>query len=158
METTLGIDYQAVVADLKRRRDDLDRVITGIEQLLGFLAIPGGADAVAMSTLAASPPMPPKDATNIREDTFFGMNIVSASQKYLEMRKKPATPVEIANALAQGGLTSQSERLHNTVNSVLNRNFHSTSPIFAKVKRGTWGLRSWYPNYRPAKDDSKAED
>jgi hypothetical protein len=156
METTPEIDYVALLAALKKKREDLNTAIFGIEQLLGLPSSSGG-DAVGVPTVATSASGVPRD-TQIQEDTFFGMNIVSASQKYLAMRKKPASPVEIAKALAEGGLTSQSERLHNTVNAVLNRNAQSTSPIFAKVKRGTWGLRSWYPNYRPAKDDDKDEE
>lgn len=152
METTPGIDYQAVLADLKKKREDLDRAIVGVEQLLGLPPSSNG-DASIAPAATLSGPSPINDA-QIREDAFFGMNIVSASQKYLEMRKKPATPVEIATALIAGGLPTRSDRLHNTVNSVLNRNAHSSSPIFAKVKRGTWGLRVWYPNYR----ETKAEE
>lgn len=151
MEPTPEIDYAAILAALKKKRDDLDKAIFGVEQLLGLPTSSGDGDMPASAAIPSENGTP-RDA-RIREDTFFGMNIVSASQKYLEMRKKPATPVEIANALAQGGLPSQSARLHNTVNSVLNRNSRSSSPIFAKVKRGMWGLRVWYPNYREAKTE-----
>lgn len=158
METTPGIDYGAVLSDLKRRRDDLDKAIAVMEQLIG-----AGAPANGGGTTVVTPtPLPLQMAggadLQIREDAFFGMNIVSAAQKYLGMRKKPASPREIASALSAGGLPTQSDRLDNTVNSVLSRNAHGPSPIFAKVKRGTWGLRSWYPNYRSAKDDDKDED
>src|SRR5258706_13233176 len=148
---TPEIDYQAVLADLKRRREHLDTAIAGVEKVLGLPPSSNG-DASVASAAPASGPAPTRDG-QIREDAFFGMNIVSASQKYLEMRKKPATPAEIATALIAGGLTTRSDRLHNTVNSVLNRNAQSSSPIFAKVKRGTWGLRVWYPNYRETKTE-----
>lgn len=158
METATGIDYSAVLADLKKRREDLDKAIALIEQIGGFPS-PGNGVASTESTVV---PINSGAATtrdsSIREDTFFGMNIASAAQKYLEMRKKPATPMEIANALSEGGLPTQSDKLHNTVNSVLNRNANGPSPIFAKVKRGTWGLRAWYPNYRPLKDSPKDEE
>jgi hypothetical protein len=149
VETTPEIDYGAILAALKKKRDDLDKAIFGVEQLLG---LPSGGDTPT-ATATVTPTNGASRETLIRADTFFGMNIASAAQKYLEMQKKPASPVEIATALTAGGMPSQSNRLHNTVNSILNRNSRSSSPIFAKVKRGMWGLRVWYPNYREAKPE-----
>ena len=171
MESAPEIDYSAVLADLKKRRDDLDKAIAGIEQLIGLPAS-SAPDANSAETVdgdkvgkgvriplrgtvkAADSPLP--SSGPIPSDAFFGMSIAQATQKFLTMRKKPATAPEIAEALEQGGLPHQSSRLPNTVNSVLTRNSVGAAPIFAKVKRGTWGLRAWYPNYRPKdeKDDA----
>lgn len=163
------IDYSAVLADLRKRRDDLDRAIAGIEQLIGLPSTSAqGAESAledgdkgegARTPLRgagkpADPPLP--SGGPLPSDAFFGMSISQAAQKFLTIRKKPATAPEIAEALEQGGLPHQSSRLPNTVNSVLTRNSVGASPIFAKVKRGTWGLRAWYPNYRPK--DEKDDD
>lgn len=173
METTPGIDYGAVLADLKKRREDINMAIAAIEQIMRVLGIPippdnldaGSGEGVDHGQ--GFPPPPPNKApgalpaiptgdTHIREDAFFGMSISTAAQKFLSMRKKPATAPEIAAALEQGGYPHQSAKLPNTINSVLSRNSVGAAPIFAKVKRGTWGLRAWYPNYRP-KDDKEGD-
>lgn len=170
MEPGSGVDYSAVLADLKKRRDEIDAVITLLERLYntGGLLTNMLDTAAAPATLVApnpgssassmGPPAPRKEEApgGIPSDAFFGMSISQAAQKFLSMRKKPATAPEIAEALEQGGFPHQSTRLPNTVNSVLTRNSVGTNPIFAKVKRGTWGLRVWYPNYRPK--DEKDDD
>lgn len=143
-----AIDYQAVLADLKKKRDDLDKAITGIETMLGVVITPGTG---SLSFTGQTP------AAEIAPDSFFGMNISTAVQKYLGMQKRPKTTSEIAEALEAGGLPHQSDNFGNTVGSVLTRNAEGATPIFVKVKRGTWALRSWYPNWRPkAKDDETA--
>lgn len=48
METALGIDYVAVLADLKKRREDLDKAIAAIEPLAGLPV-----------RLCSSEPLPP---------------------------------------------------------------------------------------------------
>ena len=173
METAPGINYGAVLADLKKRREDINMAIAAIEQIMWVLGIPippdspdaGSGDGADHGEGLSTPPpskapgaLPaiPTGDTHIREDAFFGMSISTASQKYLAMRKKPATAPEIAAALEAGGFPHQSANLPNTINSVLARNAVGAAPIFAKVKRGTWGLRAWYPNYRP-KDDKDGD-
>lgn len=144
MEPNQGIDYNAVLAELEKKRDDLDKAIVGIKILMGLpTAAPGGG---------ASPPAPAANEADLDSHAFFGMSIPIAAQKYLTIRRKPATAVEMAKALIDGGFPSQSDKFANTVTTAMYRN----RDTFVKVKRGTWGLKAWYPNYR-AKDD-KGED
>ena len=143
----------------KKRRDDLDKAILGVRNLLGLPTAQKGngvsSDVIPLTAAQALSALgDPNSNIVVSTDAYFGMNIVSAVQKYLGHRKKPATAVEIAAALEAGGLPSQSANFSNTVNSVITRNSQGSSPIFAKVKRGLWGLRAWYPNYR-AKDSGK---
>jgi len=136
-----AIDYNAVLADLKKKRDELDKAIAGIEVIIGLAPNSGVQAAQPQPSLAANAPIP--------EDAFFGMSIVEAANKYLQIKKKPQTTKQIAEALEAGGLTNQSGNFGNTVGSVLNRNVASANPIFANISRGTWGLSSWYGNRRP---------
>lgn len=157
METSPTIDYAAVLADLEKRRDDLDKAIAVLKNVIGTLSSAATGNVFPASPAEALSALGnPNSDIVIGTDAFFGMNIVTAAQKYLMARKKPATAAEIAEALEAGGFPHQSASLANTVNSVITRNSQGSSPVFAKVKRGIWGLRAWYPNYRP-KDD-KGED
>src|SRR5258708_33902921 len=103
MESQTVVDYAAVLHDLKKRRDDLDKAISGIEQLMGL-----PVSTVANGDMSSPVSMLAPGDTNISSDAFFGMNIAKAAQKYLSMRKKPATPTEIAAAFEQGGFPHQS--------------------------------------------------
>ena len=134
METE--IDYSAVLADLKRRRDELDKAIVGIEAIIGFG--PMGGNGTAQSAMSIDPAQP------IPTDAFFGLSIVDAVKKFLNMRKRPQSTIDIAAALEAGGLVNQSGEFGNTVGSVLNRNAKSDNPVVIKVSRGMWGLKSWY--------------
>lgn len=150
METNNGvqiIDYNVVLADLKRKRDELNAAIAGIEAMLLGAGAP-------IATPAGASPTP----TTIGPDTFFGMSIAQAAQKYLNMKKRPQTAPEIAAALIEGGLQNQSGKFPNTVGSVLNRNSEGDAPTFVKVSRGTFALRTWYPNYRPKAKGEKDDD
>ena len=154
METTPGIDYQAVLADLEKKRDDLDRAIAGIRLLIGLpqSSSPGPVSEPLIGPSVGPPAPRSSGETRIPSDAFFGMSIPAAAHKFLSMRKRPATSPEIAEALEAGGYPHQSSNLSNTINTALTRN----PDMFAKVKRGTWGLRSWYSNYRP-KDEKDGD-
>jgi len=144
------VDYKVVLADLKRKRDDLDKAIAGIETILGLSV------SVAISGVAATAEV---GTAEVKSDSFFGMSIVQAAQKYLGMMKKPMGTPEISEALAKGGLLNQSENFGNTVGSVLARNAENENGTICRVSRGTWGLRAWYPNFRfKAKNGKEAEE
>lgn len=167
MEPTPTIDYALIIADLKQRRNDLDSVIPLLERLhqsgalrtFQQLGVAAPDSTLPPKGPVVGPPAPPasiaSDGTvEVRSDEFFGMSISGAAQKYLGMKKKPAGTMEIASALERGGYPHQSAKLANTIHTVLTRNSTGANAIFAKVKRGTWGLRSWYGN-RPSSKDAK---
>jgi hypothetical protein len=148
------IDYAAVLADLKAKRADLDVAIAGIERMVGLATAAQGAASIDVT----------QHGSDVEPDSFFGMSIADAAKKFLAMKKKPQTTADIAEALEKGGMTHTSGNWGNTVGSVLNRIDGSTGEI-VRVKRGTWGLASWYPGRkRPEKpkdeggpqDDGKA--
>lgn len=149
METeTNGIDYAAVLADLRAKRAKLDAAITGIETMLGLASESGESLSPAMSGASGG--------TEVKSDSFFGMTIPEAAKKYLAMKKVPKSTVEITQALKSGGIQAGTQgNFGNTVGSVLNRNYTQGGGI-VRIRRGVWGLAEWYPNKprKPTKGQS----
>ena len=133
------IDYNALLIALETKRDDLDKAIAGVKALLGLPAASGNGTPA---------PEAPKSLQALDDHAFFGMSISAAAHKYLSVKKKPATALEMAGALIDGGFASQSDNFGSTITTALYRN----PDTFVKVKRGLWALKAWYPNYRPDKD------
>lgn len=139
-----GIDYAAVLADLKSKRDALDAAIAGIERIVGQ----AGGSAVTGVT-------DPQVSSDVQSDSFFGMSISEAAKKFLAMKKKPQSTQDISGALEQGGMTHTSDNWGNTVGSVLSR-IDAANGEIVRVKRGLWGLAAWYPGRkRPEKQKTE---
>lgn len=123
-----GIDYKAVLADLKARRSALDQAIAAIEAILGEVPtslVNGGSIS-----------------QEIQPDTFVGLNIADATAKYLKMVGRPARTTEtITEALQRGGLNVSRA----SVGTVLLRNHNRNEGEVVRVGRGLWGLAEWYP-------------
>ena len=140
MDMPASVNYNDVLADLKRRRDKLDSAIAGIEAILGMPA------SVTPLKQKLSDTRPDVQPTEIASDMFFGLSIVEGAKKFLALKKRPQSTTDIAAALEQGGMPNQSDNFGNTVGATLARNLTSVSPVFSKVSRGTWGLKEWYGN------------
>lgn len=88
-----------------------------------------------------------KSAQPIRKDLFFGMQLSSAVQKYLQMRGEATDPDEILRVLREGGFTthslgsSEDEQLEN-LTSTLWKN----AKTFHRLPNGAFGLVTWYAN------------
>lgn len=133
------IDYQAVLADLKKRRDDMDRAIAALEMIVA------GQTGSAPGSLV--------DEANIPSDAFFGMTIREAVKKYLGIVKRKKPLHEIVKALEAGGIPHQSKNFYMSVSTSVRRD-----KDIVKVG-GEWGLAGWYGgNARKQKPGkSKAE-
>lgn len=125
--------YDAVLADLKAKRDQIDAAIAALTALAG----------VTSTTSGTNVSMPGK--ATIRPDEFFGMTIVEASKKYLGMMTRPQSGQTITDSLKAGGYLFQSEAPVQTVNSILNRAYNEGGDI-VRVGKGMFGLAKWYPN------------
>jgi len=123
------VDYSAVLADLHRRRDEMDTAIRAIEQIAGQATVGGTGGA---------------EGAEIRSDTFFGMSILDGAKKYLRMTKKPQKQVAIARALKRGGLINQSPNFESTVGTTLRRAQERDGGV-VQTKDKSWGLAEWYP-------------
>ena len=135
-----NVSYEAVLEDLRAKRDRLDAAIQAIEEMMG-LSLEAGTDGGAQRV---------ERPGSVTEDTFLGMSAPSAAEKYLRIAKKPKTTAEIAKALLDGGIHSTSENFTNTVYTALTRN-----KKVIRLGRGKWSLKEWHPG---ARVDAKKKD
>lgn len=134
-ESQIVDPYEAVLADLKAKRDQIDQAIQVIE------AVRAGAPAPASPKSMLSGQI---DAGVDGPGAFLGMTIVDAAKKLLANRRRTLTNAEILAAFKAGGLVLSSVDPLNTVGSVLTRRFNQVGDI-VRMGRGTWGLAEWYP-------------
>jgi hypothetical protein len=140
MSDTPSVDYNAVLADLRAKRDKLDAAIAGIETMLGIRG------------LAEQAQKPEGESGNgggngLGPGAFLGMTIVDAARKFLSVTRRNQRTEEILRALKDGGMVLTSADPINTVGSVLNRNYSQGGEI-VRVERGVWGLAEWHPRLR----------
>jgi hypothetical protein len=150
MCATETIDYEAVLADLRSKRDHLNATIAGIEQLLGVLGttVGGGQGAPNSSGAQGRPASSHGEAEEqlpkeIQSDTFFGLSAVDGAKKYLKIVKQPATMKAMHDALLAGGYLTQSQNFYANLYTAVMRNRD-----FQKVGK-RWGLAEWYQGRRP---------
>jgi hypothetical protein len=149
-EPTLNDPYDAVLSDMRARRDQLDQMITSLESLRAQIAS-GGMPA------PAGTPKPDAINTSTGPGSLLGMSIVDAAKKLLGQKRQPLRNPEFAVLFKAGGLVLNSREPANTIGSVLTRRFAEHGDV-VRVERGTWGLKEWYPNRSFKKDKSEGED
>jgi hypothetical protein len=140
----MNIDYEAVLADLKAKREKLDAAITGIETMLGIKALSSG-------TAGGSHSSPKHEGATLGPGAFLGMTIVDATVKLLKAKRQNQRTEDILTALKAGGLALTSSNPINTVGSVLARDWAQGGDI-VRVDRGVWGLAEWHPRLRKRPD------
>lgn len=148
-DETAGIDpYEAVLADLHAKRDQIDQAIAAIEGLRS------GAPAAQKS---ATPAGNHGGANNGVDGpgALLGLSIAEATKKLLAAKRQPLKNPDIATLFKAGGLVLNSKDWVNTIGAVLTRRADTIGDI-VKVERGTWGLKEWYPN-RSFKKDKDAK-
>lgn len=132
--------YAAALADLRRKRAEIDNTIKVLEAMSGLSL----AD-ISIGEMGSDQP-DTAQADNVAEgEPFLGMSIVDAAKKLLAARNRKMGNKEIAKELAAGGLVMKSADPVNTVGSVMTRRFNQVGDV-VRVGRGTWGLKEWYPN------------
>jgi len=131
--------YEAVLADLRAQRDQLDAAIAVLERRPGIT--PGSATAPPNSTGSVV-------AVGLPSDAFFGMGLQEAIKKYLSMVKRKQSPKEIMDALERGGFQHTSKRFYGTVYTALSRAAEAGEVVRV---RDEWGLAEWYPGLRKEK-------
>lgn len=141
------IDYQSVLADLLRRREEMDKTIAGICAILN-VPVPSGPGPTGNGGGSTRS----EGSREIRSDTFFNMKAPEAVKAFLGMAKRPQSVKEIQDALEQGGFITQAKDLYNNLYTAILRMDKDGSVV--KV-HGKWGLAEWYPA-RP-KPKAKAE-
>ena len=137
--------YAAALADLRKKRAEIDNTIKVLEAMSGLKLADIPSDPSLEGEAA------PAAGVEVDAGAFLGMSIADAAMKLLGMRKRQMGNVEIAKEIVAGGLVMNSKDPVNTVGSVLTRRFNQVGDV-VRVGRGTWGLKEWYPNrsFKPA--------
>jgi hypothetical protein len=150
--------YEAVLADLRAKRQQIDNTIALLEGLRS-----GGGNPVSHGGGApAESARQPGNRPDLGPGAFLGMTIPDAVRKLLATERRQMQTSEIVVQLERGGLVLTSADKVNTVGSVLLRRFNTVGDV-VRVSRGLWGLQEWYPGRRfPGSkgkpDDPKAEE
>ena len=133
--------YEAVLTDLRAKRDEIERVISTLEAFRAGGSVGVGVVSSSGSTASSKGIV----VCSGGPGDYLGMSIVDASKKLLASRRKTMANPEIAASLKAGGLAMNSREPANTIGSVLTRRFQQVGDI-VRVERGQWGLAEWYPN------------
>ncbi|TMJ47571.1 MAG: hypothetical protein E6G85_27660 [Alphaproteobacteria bacterium] len=147
-----GIDpYDAVLADLKAKRDQIDQAIAAIESIRAGGPAPVRDSAQGNGTKNTADVGGPGD--------LLGLSIADAARKVLAARRQPLKSADILEAFRVGGLPLTSKEPLNVVGSVLTRRFNEVGDV-VRVSRGVWGLKEWYPNrsFKKEKEAAKEEE
>jgi hypothetical protein len=136
--------YAAVLADLLRRREEIENAIKVIESVRG------------VGTAGTAPSAAEQSDVN-QHGRYLGMSIAEAAKLLLKSRRRTMTSAEIVEGLVAGGLALTSAEPANVIGSILTRRFYGPGDV-VRVSRGQWGLKEWYPgrNFQK-KDDQKAK-
>lgn len=127
--------YEAVIADLEAKRDQINATIDMLRALSG----------AGITVISGSVSPQRSDEHAIKRDSFFGMTLPEAARKYLAMMKVTKPNPELCDALLLGGFKTSSSNFPEVVRSTLQRN-----KDFVKVS-GEWGLAEWYSGRGGAK-------
>jgi len=121
-------DYPAVLADLKKRRDEIDAAIKAVESIIATLGI-------------TSSPLKVTGAQDIPRDAFLTLTIAEAAVKYLGLVRSAQSAAQIWEALKTGGLPHT--KYAAVYNALVRR--QSQAGDIVKLPDGNWGLNEWYP-------------
>ncbi len=139
------VDYQAVLADLETKREELEHAINAIRRMLGE----------SVTTTSSGQHKRHQSGNELTPTAFFGMSVGDAAKKYLSIIKEPKSAPEIAKALQAHGIKTVSKNFTVTVFSTLER--REEAGDFVRPKRGLWGLIEWYPGFRKTQSKENGE-
>jgi len=94
-------------------------------------------------------------ARAIGPDEFVGMSTSQAVKAFLTLKGKgsPQGPRDMAKAMVTGGRDSDEDKAYANVTSVLKR--MNKNGEVKQVRRGQWGLASWYGTSAPPKKPNR---
>ncbi|HEX6462806.1 MAG TPA: hypothetical protein VFZ98_00080 [Vicinamibacterales bacterium] len=129
------IDYGPTIADLERKRDEIDRTIA---MLRAFAGLPAPEAAPRNGGSSGGP-------VEFTNKHFFGMKAPDAVLLYLETVKEARTAAKIASDLVEHGFMTTSDDPANSIRTTLRR-LEADGKVVQKKK--DWGLPQWYPGLR----------
>lgn len=134
-------NYEAVLADLQEKRDQIDAAIAAIRLIMGT----PNASAIATNGVQKVPP-----GEGIPHDAFLTLSTSDAAVKYLEMVRSAQTLSQIYQGLQAGGL----DVTYNAVQIALSRRADKVGDV--ANRNGKWVLTQWHPTYQKrTKNSSK---
>lgn len=135
-----SIDYTPTIADLERKKAEIERTIAHLRQLMAMGNLAQTGEGVAVPSTVSS-----FMGGEVPTGAFLGKSIIEAIKLYLEIVKKKQTAKQIMDGLLKGGMeSSRPKSFLKTVHSALTRARQAPNPPFVKVGM-QWGLTSWFP-------------
>ncbi|MBY0503261.1 MAG: hypothetical protein K2X03_05105 [Bryobacteraceae bacterium] len=126
-----SVDYIEVLADLERRKAELEVAIVAIRRLANLPAPGPLAPVVEFAT--------PSATEAPRAFPLLGMTIPEATIAHLRAAQRPLSTYEVIAALKQGGLRGSN---YQTVYQVLRRRAREKQDL--SVDKGKWHLAEWH--------------
>lgn len=142
--------YEAVIADLVAKIQEMKTALAAIEKLSGLKA-----EEVVPAAGVTTGAEHPASTSKIRSDTFFNMGTQDAILKCLAIQKKPLSASDITKLLESGGITTSAKNFYNSVSTSLRRLRKSGDVVQLQDK--TWGKADWYPALSRKKNDDAPE-
>lgn len=140
-----GVDpYEAVLRDLRAKRDEIDITIRSLENLRGITSQGAAARVIEAAVHDVA------TVSSVDPGEFLGMTIVDAAKKLLTIRRRYLTNPEIVEGLQSGGLVLRSADPANTVGTVLKRREDEVGDLVrvSPGRGGKWGLTEWAPHLK----------
>lgn len=128
------IDYGPTIADLERKRDEIDRTIAMLRAFAGLPAV----ESYSRNGAAGGP-------VEFTNKHFFGMKVPEAVLLYLESVKEARGASRMASDLIEHGFITTSAAPSEVIRTALRRLEEAGKVVQVKKE---WGLPEWYPGLR----------
>lgn len=125
--------YETVLADLYAKRDEIESAINTI------LFLQGSGSSATPTNVSNGGVRPTRAGGLIPSNAFFGMSLVDAAKKYIELSQAKRTLPQIVKGLEEGGMPPQKA---NTVYAALRRREGQVGDIMKVGEE--WGLKDWF--------------
>jgi hypothetical protein len=130
---------EAALNELRKRREQLDRTIEGLESELGIAssAHVTPAPTTESNSISFSRGAEGADLLNkIYQGQFYGKSQTQAAKELLNLVKRPLKTPMLSEALNKSGMKVTAPGLYTAF---------KRSSDFVLVLPNTWGLKEWYP-------------
>ena len=136
--------YDAVIADLEGKRDQLTGMIESLKQMRNV--------AAQLPVVGVNSSIRSAAEADFAHDAFFGMTIPDAAKKYLAAVRKTMPLGALGEALLAGGIKTTSKNFTENIRAILSR-----QPEFVRIN-GEFGLAEWYPGRGATRRPRRAGD
>jgi len=137
-----------LLEQLRREREELNVLITGLEKRLGIISEQSEATAgngLSLRTVVS--------VDSIPVGFFHNLSQADAAEKLLRLNPSHALKTaEILDAFRKSGIQITSKNALTILYTTLKR-----SPKFQRVAGKAWGLTEWYPEKRKRKEQEEVE-